>query len=132
MSAKEIAKNQEQSPERVETPERTPVYVPEVDISENEKEFTVIADMPGVDENSVDIDLDRNVLTLRARFTLEAPEGYNLTWQEYTSGNYERSFTLGNTVDREKIEASVKNGVLSMTLPKAAEAQPKRISVKAG
>lgn len=109
-----------------------PVFTPSVDIAESETEVALAADIPGVDENGVRVDLDRNVLTIRARFTLEPPEGYSLTYREYRSGDYERSFTLGDTIDRAGISASVKDGVLRLTLPKAKEAQPRRITVKAG
>jgi HSP20 family molecular chaperone IbpA len=88
--------------------------------------------MPGVDETSVKIDLEGSELTIRGTFALEPPAGYSLTYQEYGSGDYERSFTLGDTIDREGIQAVVKDGVLRLTLPKAKEAQPKRIAVNAG
>ncbi len=132
MSAKEMVKNERQSPERAEFQDSAPVYVPEVDIVESDQEFRLVADLPGVDENSVEIDLDKNVLSVSGRFVPQPPEGYSLTYQEYASGNYEREFTLGNTIDRDRIQATVRDGVLRLTLPKAKEAQPKRIAVKAG
>ncbi len=132
MSAKEMVQQEKQSPRKTAERERRPVFVPDADIVEAENEFRILADMPGVDENSVEVDVENNVLTVHGEFVPQAPEGYSLTWQEYRSGNYERSFTLGNTVDRENIQASVRDGVLRLVLPKAKEAQPRRIEVKAG
>ena len=114
-----------------ENPETT-VYTPRVDIRETEKEVLLEADMPGVDEQSVSIDLDGSELTISGSVMPEAPDGYSLTYQEYRSGSYERVFTLGNTIDRERIEAVVTNGVLRLKLPKVKEVQPRRIEVKAG
>jgi len=92
----------------------------------------LVADMPGVDETSVSIDLEGSELTIRGTFLPKAPDGYSLTYQEYGSGDFERSFTLGDTIDRDGIKAEVKDGILRLTLPKAKEAQPRRIAVKAG
>lgn len=109
-----------------------PTFLPRVDIRETEDAVDLVADMPGVDDKSVSIDVERNVLTLRGEFNAEPPEGYTLTYQEYRVGNYEREFTLSEDIDRDKVEASVSNGVLRMRLPKAKEAQARRIEVKAG
>ena len=106
--------------------------MPRVDIRESEAEVVLVADLPGVDETSVSIDLEGSELTLRGRFLPKAPEGFSLTYQEYRSGDYERTFTLGDTIDRNRIHAVVRDGVLRLTLPKAKEAQPWRVAVKAG
>ena len=130
MSAKEMVRKEHQAPQRMREQDKQPVFVPQVDIVETETEFRMIADMPGVDADSVDIDVDKNVLTLQGRFVPQPPEGYSLVYQEYRNGNYERSFTLGSTIDRTGINATVRDGVLRLTLPKAKEAQPRRIEVK--
>ncbi len=109
-----------------------PTFVPTVDIHENDKEVVLVADMPGADADSVGIDLERNVLRISSRPTHPGPEGVSLTHREYSNGGYERTFTLGNAIDSQGIVASVRDGVLRLTLPKAEEAQPRRISVKAG
>lgn len=127
-----VTKSESQTPARSERAAQTPVYTPRVDIRESETAVLVVADMPGVDEGSVSIDLEGSELTIRGTFVPTPPEGYALTYQEYASGDYERSFTLGDTIDRDGIEAVVKDGVLRLTLPKAKEAQPRRIEVKAG
>lgn len=122
--------------ELVEGPERTRearVYLPKVDIMTNGDAFTILADMPGVAENDIDITLDKDVLTIRGFISnLDGPEGYEPAVQEYGVGDYERSFTLSDEVDRNAIEASLSHGVLRVTLPKAPEAQTKKIAVKAG
>ena len=95
-----------------ERPRETPVFVPPVDIKESEAAVTLVADMPGVDEKNVHVDLDKNVLTIRGTFADRAPNvGCSLTYQEYRSGDYERSFTLGDTIDRAGIRATAKDGV---------------------
>jgi HSP20 family protein len=106
-------------------------YVPRADIYETEEEIVVLADMPGVDENSVDITLEKNVLTINGFVEPEDPENYSLSFAEYEVGDYQRSFTLSNYIDQENIQATVKNGVLELRLPKAGPAKAKKITVKA-
>lgn len=132
MAETAVAKTESQTPATAERAQEAPVFTPRVDIRETETDVLLVADMPGVDETSVSIDLEGSELTIRGRFVPTAPDGYSLTYQEYGSGDYERSFTLGETIDRSGIRAVVRDGVLRLTLPKAKEAQPKRITVKAG
>jgi len=107
--------------------------IPNVDIIESEHEFTLVADMPGVDKDGLEIDLERNTLTVRGHVVAATPgDKYQLSHREYRVGSYERAFTLGNEIDRDKVKATVKDGVLTLILPKAEHAQPRRISVKAG
>ncbi|NOY81185.1 MAG: Hsp20/alpha crystallin family protein [Kiritimatiellaeota bacterium] len=122
----------EQPVKMQEKAEQTPLYAPDVDIFEREDAYVIVADVPGVDRDSVEIDLDRNVLTLRAHLATGAPEGYELTYREYRSGDFERVFTLGNEIDRDAVEASIRDGVLRLTLPKVTEAKPRKITVQAG
>lgn len=111
------------------------VLNPRVDILENEKEVLLIADMPGVNEKGVDIDLQRNCLTIKGARAAEGCPCENnmaLTKAEYQPAySYERQFTLGDTIDLDGITASMKDGVLRLTLPKVKEAAPRRIEVKA-
>jgi len=132
MADKSMAKREPQAPAPAERAEETAVYMPRVDIRETENEVVLIADVPGVDETSVSIDLDGSELAIRGKFVPKTPEGYQLTYREYDSGDYERTFALGDSIDRGGIEAVVRDGVLRLTLPKAKEVQPKRIAVKAG
>jgi HSP20 family molecular chaperone IbpA len=109
-----------------------PAFVPRADIYETDEAIYVVADMPGVDENSLDITLEKGVLSLNGTVEPETPEGYSLAYAEYRVGDYTRSFTLSNEIDQEAIEATLKDGVLRLTLHKLTEAQTRRIAVKAG
>ncbi|MBN1220235.1 MAG: Hsp20/alpha crystallin family protein [Anaerolineae bacterium] len=118
----------------VEGAERTRIrraYVPRVDIYENDDAIMLVTDVPGVDENSIDITLEKSVLTINGYVQTEAPDNYSLAYAEYQTGDYERSFTLSEEIDRENIEATVKNGVLRLRLPKAGPAKTRKITVKA-
>ena len=126
---------QKQEVEIVEGAERTRasrVYLPQVDIYSADDSIIILADMPGVAEKDVDIMLDKEILTISGYVSDAAvPEGYELAHGEYGVGDYERSFTLPDEIDRDNIEASMGQGVLRITLPKAPEAQTRKITVKA-
>lgn len=94
------------------------VYTPAVDIYENENSFVVYADIPGADEKSVEITVEKDQLSIQAKVNDEVPVGSKLRYSEYGIGDYKRSFSLGDRIDRDKIEASVKNGVLKLVLPR--------------
>jgi len=101
MSDIAVTKHTSQTPAEVERAQETPLFTPRVDIRETETDVVLVADMPGVDESSVSIDLEGSELSIRGTFMPAAPEGYALSYQEYASGDYERSFTLGDTIDRD-------------------------------
>jgi HSP20 family molecular chaperone IbpA len=107
-------------------------FVPRADIYETEEAIYVVADMPGVGEDSLDITLEKGVLTLNGTVEPESPEGYALAYAEYRVGDYVRSFSLSDEIDQEAIEATLKDGVLRLTLPKITEAKTLKIAVKAG
>ncbi|KAF0184155.1 MAG: molecular chaperone [Nitrospirae bacterium] len=107
------------------------VYTPTVDIVEAKDVIEVHADMPGVDESCVELKLEKNVLTIYGKVEAEIPENHRLAAAEYGVGDYQRVFTLSDEVDREKIEATVKNGVLRIVLPKAAAVKTRKIAVRA-
>ena len=135
MTTKELQtlEAEKQEVESVEGAERTRArraYVPRVDIYETDDAIVLLTDMPGVDENSVDITLEKNVLTINGYVETDDPDNYSLAYAEYESGDYERSFNLSNEIDRENIEATVKNGVLRLHLPKAGPAKTHKITVK--
>ena len=111
------------------TRERT-CFVPRADIYETNDSITVVADMPGVDENLVDITLEQNVLTINGYTAPGGPQGYRPAYAEYQVGDYQRRFTLSDKIDRDKIEATMKDGVLRLRLPKV-EPTTKKIAVKA-
>lgn len=106
-------------------------FVPRVDIYENKDSLFLLADMPGVDEKTVDIELEKNVLTITGRVENGHVKDAAMMYSEYEIGDYERVFTLSDRIDRDKIVATVKNGVLRLELPKAEEVKPKKIAIKA-
>ena len=108
-----------------------PVFVPRTDIYETDDLVMLMANMPGVDKDSIDISVERNILTISGNVDAEEPEGYSLAYAEYRVGDYERSFSLSSEIDQDNIEASLTDGVLSLKLPKVGP-KTKRISVKAG
>jgi HSP20 family protein len=108
-----------------------PVFEPAVDIHETEREITVIADVPGAGPGDVEMDLRESVLTLSARIRpLEG--GWRPLYREYETGGYLRQFRIGQQIDQAGIAAQLRDGVLTVTLPKAEHALPRRIEVKTG
>lgn len=107
-------------------------YIPRVDIYEADEKIYLLADMPGTDESRVSITLDKEVLTIEAGVDESIYAGMNPSYQEYGIGDYYRQFTLSEEIDREKIEASLKNGILKITLPKAEPHKTKKIAIQAG
>ena len=112
-----------------ESTRNVPVFVPAVDIYESENALTLVADMPGVPIENVDIDLDSDQLTMRGTIPAQEEKG-KVIFREYTAGDYYRQFTLSSDIDREKIQASMKDGVLKLVLPKAEAAKPRKITIQ--
>ena len=108
-----------------------PLYLPRVDIVETRDALEVLADMPGVTRDGVEVVLEQRVLTIRGRTGVAPPEGLAPLHLEYDPGDYERSFTLSDAVDPSGIEARVRGGVLHLRLPKAGPAKLRRIEVRA-
>ncbi len=108
------------------------VFTPAVDIFETDKEITLLADMPGVKADSLDIDLHENVLSLNG--DVKSPEGDDEVdvFREYRMGKYYRQFTLSQVIDQSKIKAAMKDGVLRLSLPKVEAATPRKIAVRSG
>jgi len=107
-------------------------FIPAASIYETDDHVVILADMPGVNESTVDITLEKNELTINGVVQPFEPEGYTLAYGEYGSGDYRRTFILSNEVDRDSIEASVKDGVLRLVLTKAPDFKARKIAVKAG
>ncbi len=108
-----------------------PIYAPDVDIYEVEDAIILLADMPGSDDKSVNITLENNILTIFGAVEMEPYKDYTLEFAEYGIGDYQRAFTLSNAIDQSKIDASVKDGVLRLTLPKAESAKARKIAIRA-
>jgi HSP20 family protein len=108
------------------------VFTPDVDIFENERQITLLADMPGVAPEDIQIDLNDNVLNISGE--VKPFEGGNESdvLIEFEIGRYNRQFTLSEVIDQNKIEARHEEGVLRLTLPKAEKAIPRQIAVTAG
>lgn len=130
-TAGKMQKKEAESPETGERTKAGRAYTPYVDIVERKDDIVVIADMPGVDEKNVDVTIDKNVLTIYGKVDIDAPEGHKLLLHEYGIGDYHRVFTLSDEVDKDKIQASVKNGVLKLVMPKAESARMRKIPVHA-
>ena len=130
--SKEPQTTEAQPVERVEETESRPVFTPRADVRENGDAITVVADMPGVEDSGLEITLEKNVLTVQGRVRTAVPEGYRAIYTEYEDGDYERSFVLPEQVDRDEIEATLKNGVLGLRLSKVQEAAARKIPIKVG
>jgi len=122
-----LEKYQDKTPEQVQ---ERPWVAPRVDIYENDDEVLLLADVPGVHKDSLKINLDKEQLTLEARLE-ETPAGEPLG-REYQAVDYRRSFIVPPGIDGTKISADLKNGVLSLHLPKSEGLSPRQIEVKAG
>ena len=104
-------------------------YVPQVDIYETKEGLWLWADMPGVDEQSLNVHLDNGVLTIEGQVDVQQYENTTPLYTEYNVGNYVRRFTLSNDVDTDRIVARMQNGVLALEIPKSERAKPRRITV---
>jgi HSP20 family protein len=122
------AKRELATKDETTTPAR--VFLPSADIYESEGDLTVILEMPGVERGNVEVQVEDGVLRVEGRIELSKYRGLQPVYTEYNIGHYARSFQLSNKIDQNKIGAELKDGVLSLTLPKAAEAKPRTIKVK--
>jgi HSP20 family protein len=125
-------KKKEELKKKAEETRPGPVFIPHVDIFEDENQVTVLADMPGVNNENISVDLEDDELAIRG--TVAEPESKDETvlFKEFNWGNYFRKFTIGKVIDKEKITAIISDGVLRLVLPKAEETEPRKISVKVG
>jgi HSP20 family molecular chaperone IbpA len=106
------------------------VFLPNADIYETSSELKVVLEMPGIEKNNVQISLEDGVLHVEGRLDLSKYAGLQALYTEYNVGHYARSFQLSSKIDQSKIAAEMKNGVLSLTLPKVEEAKPRTIQVR--
>ena len=103
--------------------------VPAVDIFEDAGGITLLADMPGVSKDRLDVRLDGDTLAVEGRVELNAPAEMRALWAEVSVPRFQRTFTLSRELDAARIEANLKDGVLTLRVPKQAHAQPRRIEV---
>lgn len=130
--ANEVTRTADKTP--AEAPETTygaRIYRPFTDIVETGDGVTLMLEMPGVAADDVDVTLEKRVLTIQGKVRPTSLDKLALAYAEYGEGDFERVFTMSDDFDPEKIEAEVENGVLTLKLPRAAAAQPKKITVKA-
>lgn len=129
-----------QAPATLQTPQAAapaavreqPAVVPPVDIFENEHAITLLADLPGVSREGLNVRVDGDALVLEATATSQGPSDLELVYGEARSPVYRRQFTLSRELDAARIEAKLADGVLRLTIPKAEEAKPRRVQVTVG
>jgi len=105
---------------------------PAVDISEDARGITLRAEMPGVSRDRLEVHADRNGLSIQGDVSIDIPSGMQALYADVQATRYQRSFTLSGELDPERIDAQLKDGVLTVQIPKRAEFQPRRIEVRAG
>jgi HSP20 family protein len=119
---RELAKKEEST-----VPAR--IFLPRADIFETSEALTIVVEMPGVDRNKVDVNVENGVLNIQGQIDFSNYEGLQPVYTEYNIGHYRRSLSLSNQIDEYKISAQMNDGVLILVLPKAEEAKPRRIAV---
>jgi HSP20 family molecular chaperone IbpA len=103
---------------------------PLTDIHENSEGVKLFLDLPGVNKDSLSIDIDKNVLTIKGEIKLDLPEQMKARYIELNSGVFERQFTLGDELDSASIDAKLKHGVLELSIPRLQQHQPRKIEIK--
>ena len=127
---KDVSKQQAGVAQDVKQQEQT--ILPAVDIFENESGITVQADMPGVSRERLDVHIDSDTLAIEGVADIPMPAGMDAIYADIRSKRYQRSFSLSRELDTERIEASLKDGVLTLHIPKREEHRPRRIEVQTG
>ena len=138
MADTQVVRRDEQSPAtsqgqtmlKIGAPETDTIYVPDVDICEDSERVRLVADMPGVDQTSMNVTVENNVLTIEGQARVNGPEGYALVGQEYGVGKYRRDFTLSDAVEVQGIKARMQHGVLEVTIPKREEVKTRKIKIE--
>ena len=105
------------------------VFLPQTDIFETEQALTVILEMPGVDKDKVDVKVENDVLQIEGWINFSRYEGLQPVYTEYNIGNYARSFQLSSKIDQDRISAELRDGVMTLVLPKSEKAKPRKIAV---
>ena len=128
--AQELQVQQKREVEKkTETTAPARVFVPVTDIFETPEALTVVLEMPGVDRNSVEASVENDVLTIEGRIDCAKYEAMRPVYTEYNVGHYARCFEVSDRIDQSKISAEIKDGVVTIVLPKAEQAKPRKIQV---
>jgi HSP20 family molecular chaperone IbpA len=106
------------------------VLRPPVDVFEDADGITLLADMPGVDKERLNLEVDKDSLSIEGDARIEMPEGMEALYADVRSTRYARSFALSSELDTNEIEASIKDGVLRVRIPKRAEVRPRKVEVR--
>jgi len=104
-------------------------YLPVTDIFETDQALTVVLEMPGVGKDAVDVSVEDDILTIDGRIDYSKYEGLQPVYTEYNVGHYTRSFQLSSKIEQGNISAELKDGVMTLVLPKAEKAQPRKIKI---
>lgn len=105
------------------------VFVPDTDIFETDQALTVVLEMPGVGKENVEVGVENDILTIAGRIDFSKYGGLRPLYTEYNIGNYSRSFQISSKIEQAGIKAELKDGVMTLVLPKSEKAKPRRISV---
>src|SRR5262245_19454276 len=105
------------------------MFVPNADIFETEQALMVLLEMPGVEKGNVGINVEEDVLDVEGKIDFSKYQGLTPIYTEYPVGHYRRSFSLSSRIDQHRISAEMSDGVLTITLPKAEQAKPRRINI---
>jgi HSP20 family molecular chaperone IbpA len=128
----EVAKRESTDVQAAKAREESLALAPAVDIYENAQGITVQADMPGVSKDGLSIQADRNSLVIEGNAVIDVPAAMEAIHAEVQATRYRRSFALSGELDAERIEATLKDGVLTLRIPKRAEFRPRKIEVRVG
>ncbi len=123
-------KAKEEAPAKAERVRPGRVFLPAVDIFETPEALVLVADMPGVAADKVTVDLKDNHLVISGEVAPPMGKGETMAQQEYYTGDFQREFHVGSMIDQGKIEATMRDGVLHLVLPKVEKAKPRKIEVK--
>jgi HSP20 family protein len=123
-------KREVEKAEEATTPTRA--FLPTADIFETEDALTVVLEMPGANKDDIDVSVENGVLTVEGKINFSKYEGLQPVYSEYNIGPFRRSFRISSRIDQDKINAEMRDGVITLILPKAEEAKPRKIKVKSG
>ena len=127
----DVRRDERQAPNRQDQRrQEAPTMIPRVDVLEDETGITLLADLPGVSRESLEIHVEGESLTIEGTVTAATPEAMEAAYAEVRVPRYRRSFTLSRELDGGRIEAQLKDGVLRLRIPKQEHAQPRRVSIK--